>query len=60
MNDRVAKAEISAYLTGRINDFRRKVLTLVPHHLAKAILNRRIVALDEVTFHELNGERGFP
>lgn len=45
-----------AYLTGRVNDFRREILTFVLYDARKSVLNRRIVTFDKVPFDKLHRE----
>jgi hypothetical protein len=44
----------SKYLACSIDNLRRKVLVLITNHLAKGILNRRIIAVDKVAIDELH------
>ena len=50
---------IATYLAGRVDDLASIVLALVADNLAKRVLDRGIVALDEVAVHKLDRERGF-
>ena len=51
--------KLTAYLTRRVDYLRREVLTAVPDDLAECILDGGIVAVHEVSIHELHCERGF-
>ena len=51
--------EISVYLTSSIYYLRREVLVLVADDLAERVLNRGVIALDEVAVNELDGQTGF-
>jgi hypothetical protein len=44
----------SKYLTGRVYNLGRKLLVLVPDHLAEGVLNGRVVAVDKVAVDELH------
>ena len=48
-----------AYLARGVNYLRRKVLTAVLDDLAECVLDSGIVAVHEVSIHELHCERGF-
>ena len=48
-----------SYLTGRIDDLRGEILTLVLHDPTERIFDGRIVALHEVTLDELHSEGRF-
>lgn len=50
---------MSAYLTRRVNYLRREVLTAVLDDLAECVLDSGIVAVHEMSIHELHRERGF-
>ena len=50
---------LKTYLSSSVDDFCRILLGLVLDGLAERILNGRIVALDEMSVDELDGERGF-
>ena len=49
-----------AHLASCIHNLCRKVLSFVFDDSAESVLDRRIVALDEVVFDESNGQRRFP
>lgn len=51
--------KMSAYLTRRVNYLRREILTAVLDDFAERILDSGIVAVHEVSIHELHCERGF-
>lgn len=46
-------------LSSCVDNFRRKVLTLVPDLFAEGVFDGRIVAFDEVTVDVSDSERGF-
>lgn len=50
---------MSAYLTRGVDYLCREVLTAVLDDLAECVLNRGIVAVHEMSIHELDCERGF-
>lgn len=47
------------YLSGSIDDLGRIVLAIMLDDAAECVLNGRVVALNEVVFDELNGQRRF-
>ena len=51
--------KMSAYLARCVNYLRREILTAVHNDLAERVLNSGIVAVHEVSIHELHGERRF-
>jgi len=56
--DEVLGVEYTVFiLTSRIYDVRRKLLSLELDNLAKRILDRRVITLDEMTIDELHGDR---
>jgi hypothetical protein len=56
---RGGRKKSSKYLTSGIDNLRRKVLVLISNHLAKCVLNSRIVAIDKVAIDELHRQTGF-
>ena len=50
---------MSAYLTRGVDNLCREVLIAVLDDLAECVLDGGIVAVHEVSVHELHGERGF-
>jgi hypothetical protein len=47
-------------LPGGVDDFSCIVLTFISDCLAKGILNRRVIAIDEVSVDKLDRKRGLP
>ena len=45
------------YLARSIDDFGRKVLISIANRFAEGILNRGVVAVDEMSVHKLNCQR---
>lgn len=45
------------YLASGVDNFCRKLLSLVTDGLAKRVLDGRVVAIDEVSVDELDGKR---
>jgi hypothetical protein len=43
----------SQYLTGRVYNLGRKLLVLVPNHIAEGVLNGRVVSVDKVAVDQL-------
>jgi hypothetical protein len=48
-----------AHLSCCVDDFRQELLVLVLNFMAECVLDRRVVALDEVPFAVLDGQGGF-
>ena len=58
--DKVLRVEDAVLvLAGRVDDFRRIVLPLVPDLFAEGVLDGRVVALDKVPVDVAHGEGGF-
>jgi hypothetical protein len=53
------RKKYAKYLTSRIDNLRRKVLVLIPDHLAECVLNGRIVAVDKVAIDKLHRQTRF-
>lgn len=47
------------YLTSRIDNLRREVLSLIPDLLAERVLNGRVITFYEMPVHVAHGQRGF-
>lgn len=52
----VCEAGVASHLTSRVDNLCCKVLPLVLDHLTESVLNRRVIALDEVSIYELDCE----